>query len=378
MRTIKAAVADGKGNFSITNINIGTPACDEVLVEIKAAGICHTDVDSVKVWQYPFIIGHEGAGVVSAIGENVTTVNIGDAVMLNWAIPCGKCFQCSLGSQHICEVNSPVTGDGTSGHAHADGTMLNGQPIKRSFHLGTMSEATIVKEAAVVKITVENMPFSSAAIVGCGVMTGFGSVVNAAKLKSGTTAVVIGCGGVGLNVIQGCKAAGASRIIAVDVSLNKAETALSFGATDIVVAPKVDKDFLEVKNEVYRLLGHGADYAFECTAIPELGAAPLAMIRNGGTAIQASGIEQKVIFDCELFEWDKIYLNPLYGQCNPQKDFAVIQELYCCGTLKLDELVTKTYSLEDLAQGFNDLCQGNISKGVVLMNDVLSQTTSVK
>ncbi len=378
MRTIKAAVADGKGDFYITELTIGQPSADEVLVEIKAAGICHTDVDSVKVWQYPFVIGHEGAGIISAIGENVTSVKVGDAVMLNWAIPCGMCFQCSQGAQHICEVNSPVTGDGTSGHAQAELTQLNGKAIKRSFHLGTMSEATIVKEGAVVKITADNMPFSSAAIVGCGVMTGFGSVVNAAKLQTGSTAVILGCGGVGLNVIQGCKIAGARRIIAVDVSPEKAQLALSFGATDTVIAPKNDKDFFQVKTAVHKLLGHGADYAFECTAIAELGAAPLAMIRNGGTAIQASGIEQKVMFDCQLFEWDKIYLNPLYGQCNPKKDFAIIQELYCCGALKLDELVTKTYSLDGLSQGFDDLYQGKISKGVVLMDNVFKTVSDDK
>jgi S-(hydroxymethyl)glutathione dehydrogenase/alcohol dehydrogenase len=378
MRVIKAAVADGKGSFTITDISIGEPAADEVMVEIKAAGICHTDLDSVKVWQYPFIIGHEGAGIVSAIGNHVTSVKVGDAVMLNWAIPCGECFQCQQGSLHICEVNSPVTGDGTSGHAHADAAMLNGQTLKRSFHLGTMSEATIVKAAAVVKMSTENMPFSSAAIVGCGVMTGFGSVVNAAKLSEGSAAVIIGCGGVGLNVIQACKIAGAKYIIAVDVSAEKAQLALSFGATDIIIAPKVDDDFLYVKNAVLKLLGHGADYAFECTAIPALGAAPLAMIRNGGTAIQASGIEQKVLFDCELFEWDKIYLNPLYGQCNPKKDFTTIEALYCCGALKLDELVSKTYTLDNLAQGFDDLCQGSISKGVILMKDVLLQTRGGK
>ncbi len=373
-RTIKAAVADGKGGFCITELSLGEPAFDEVVVEIKAAGICHTDVDSVKVWQYPFVIVHEVAGIVSNVGHGVTSVKVGDAVMLNWAIPCGKCFQCSQGSQHICEVNSPVTGDGISGHAQADATLHKGQPIKRSFHLGTMSEATIVKEAAVVKITAENMPFSSAAIIGCGVMTGYGSVVNAAKLKTGTTAVVLGCGGVGLNVIQGCIVAGARRIIAVDISPEKTQQALLFGATDIVIAPKIDKDFEQVKRDVYDLLGCGADYAFECTAIPELGAAPLAMIRNGGTAIQASGIEQKVMFDCELFEWDKVYLNPLYGQCKPKQDFGIIEGLYCCGKLKLDELVTKTYALDSLAQGFDDLLKGNISKGVVLMNDVLSST----
>lgn len=368
-RLIDAAVADGLGGFAIKRVALGAPEADEVMVEIKAAGICHTDVDSVNQWQYPFVVGHEGAGIVSAVGRGVSHVAVGDAVILNWAIPCGECFCCVQGNQHICEVNSPVTGDGHSGHAHSHATTLEGVPLKRSFHLGTMSQATIVKSAAVTKITSPNLEFTSASILGCGVMTGVGSVINAAQLKTGSTAVVIGCGGVGLNVIQGCKIAGATRIIAVDVNNEKATAALAFGATDTLVSDVQDTDFKQVKESVIELLGRGADYAFECTAIPELALAPLAVIRHGGMAVQASGIEQRMEVDCELFEWDKVYINPLYGQCKPQLDFAMLQDFHQSGRLQLEPLISKTYSLSQLQQGFDDLLAGKIVKGVVVFDD---------
>lgn len=362
---IRAAVTDGKGNFKISEVDLQSPGPGEVLIRIKASGICHTDYDSMT-WGDSLVMGHEGAGVVEQIGDGVTSVQVGDAVLLNWAIPCGTCYTCSDGRQHICEENSFVTG---KGGGDTSATIYNELKIGRSFHLGTMAEATVVKEAAVVKMT-EAMPFSSAAIVGCGVMTGFGSAVNAAEVKAGSSCAVIGCGGVGLNVIQGCRIAGASKIIAVDLSEGRLKQAEKFGATHFVKADKEDLDFVEVRQKVKELTnGRGTDYAFECTAVPALGAAPLALVRNSGVAVQASGIEQKIDFDCELFEWDKIYINPLYGQCKPQKDFPLIQKLYSQGKLLLDELVTQTYSLDELGKAFEDLLAGKNARGVILFED---------
>jgi S-(hydroxymethyl)glutathione dehydrogenase/alcohol dehydrogenase len=229
-----------------------------------------------------------------------------------------------------------------------------------------MSEYTLLRESACVKIHVE-MPFASAAIVGCGVMTGYGSVVNAAKVRPGTNVVVLGTGGVGLNVIQGARIAGAGKIIAVDINPLRLEMALEYGATHNLLAEKEDVGLLKAAEAVKSLCaGRGADYAFECTAIPELGAAPLAMIRNAGTAVQVSGIEQEITIDMNLFEWDKIYINPLYGKCRPQIDFPVLQDLYVKGDLMLDEMVTRTYDLENLAQAFQDMHEGKNAKGVLI------------
>ncbi|MCM8526363.1 MAG: Zn-dependent alcohol dehydrogenase [Lentisphaeraceae bacterium] len=364
MLTTDAAVTKGDGSFSIEKINVGDPAAGEVLVEIKASGICHTDYDSMS-WGKNLILGHEGAGTVLKTGPGVSSVKSGDNVLLNWAIPCGKCFQCSIGNLYICEENSFCTGKG-KGHAHADATSCCSKPISRSFHLGTMSRYTVVKEEALVLQTVD-IPFSSACIIGCGVMTGVGSALNAAKVKPGSSCAVIGCGGVGLNVIQGCKIAGAEKIIAIDVNAARLQKAAEFGATHFILASKNEVNLNESREKVLQLTeNRGADYAFECTAVPELGAAPLNLVRNAGMAIQVSGIEQKISFDCELFEWNKIYLNPLYGNCNPQRDFPKIQKLYEKGELKLDELVSKTYSLNELENAFADMLAGRISKGVIL------------
>lgn len=367
MINCKAAIADGKGNFSIETIEIFEPIGDEVLVKIKAAGICHTDWDS-QSWGKPLIMGHEGAGEVVTIGENVKSIKLGDKVMLNWAIPCYDCFQCKLGNEHICEINSAVTAGNkiAGGHARIETSKLNSIPIERAFSLGTMAEYVVVREAACMKIEVE-MAYPSAAIVGCGVMTGYGSVVNAAKVKTGSSVVVLGTGGVGLNVIQGARIAGATKIIAIDINENRLEMAKEYGATHTLLADKQDIGLLNAAKKVKEMTeGRGADYAFECTAIPELGAAPLAMIRNAGTAVQVSGIEQEIKIDMNLFEWDKLYINPLYGQCRPKIDFPILQKLYQSGELILDKMVTKTYSLENLSEAFADMHSGRNAKGVIV------------
>ena len=363
----KAAITDGKGKFSIETIEVADPQKDEVLVKIKAAGVCHTDWDS-QSWSKQLIMGHEGAGIVEKIGKNVTSLDVGDKVMLNWAIPCYKCFQCQEGNQHICEENSAVAVGNNikAGHATFESSRYNGSPIARSFSIGTMSEYTLVREAACVKINVE-MPFAAAAIVGCGVMTGYGSVVNAAKVKAGSSVVVLGTGGVGLNVIQGARISGASKIIAIDINPLRLEMAKEYGATHTILADKQDIGLLNAAKTVKTMTdGRGADYAFECTAIPELGAAPLAMVRNAGIAVQVSGIEQEISIDMNLFEWDKIYMNPLYGKARPQIDFPILQNLYAKGDLILDKMITKTYPLENLAEAFTDMHAGRNAKGVLV------------
>ncbi|GAB3503256.1 MDR/zinc-dependent alcohol dehydrogenase-like family protein [Emticicia fontis] len=363
----KAAIADGQGNFSIQTIEVNdSPVGDEVLIQVKAAGICHTDWDS-QSWGKPLIMGHEGAGIVVKIGPEVKNLQVGDKIILNWAIPCYQCFQCQEGNQHICEVNSPVTAGNkvSGGHARIEASTLANIPIERSFSLGTMSEYTLVREAACVKINVD-ISFSSAAIISCGVMTGFGSVVNAAKVKTGSSVVVLGTGGVGLNVIQGARIAGASKIIAIDINPTRLEMAIEYGATHTILASKEDVGLLEAAKKVKELTQRGADYAFECTAIPALGAAPLAMVRNAGIAVQVSGIEQEITIDMNLFEWDKVYINPLYGKARPQIDFPILQELYQKGDLILDKMVTRTYKLDELGKAFSDMHQGLNAKGVIV------------
>ncbi len=364
----KSAIATGDGKFIIDTITVADPKADEIIVKIKAAGLCHTDHDSLN-WGKPIVLGHEGAGVVEQIGSEITDFKIGDKVILNWATPCMKCFQCQEGNQHICENNSPVTAGGngyTPGHAHLEGSLWNDKPIERSFNIGTIAEYALVKASACVKLE-SDMPMPSASIISCGVMTGYGSVVNSAQLTAGSSAVVLGTGGVGLNVIQGAKISGASKIIAIDINDERLEMAKQFGATHTIKASKEDIGLMQAAEDVKKLTdGRGADYAFECTAVPALGAAPLAMIRNAGTAVQVSGIEEEITIDMNLFEWDKIYINPLYGKCRPQIDFPKLVSLYDKGDLMLDEMITRTYSLENLQQAFDDMLAGRNAKGVIV------------
>lgn len=367
----KAAIANGNGGYTIDETEIASPLADEVLVKMKAAGLCHTDYDSLR-WGKPVVMGHEGAGIVVKAGADVKSVVPGDRVILNWATPCGHCFQCRQGNESICENNSPVVAgnDGyTPGHAHLSGTRWKGIPVERSFNLGTLSEYVLVKSSAIVKNTSEKISFEAAAIISCGVMTGYGSVVNAAKVKAGSSVAVLGCGGVGLNVIQGAKISGASAIIAIVIHQARLEMAKQFGATHFIKAVKEDTGLLKAALEVKNIAGgRGADYAFECTAIPALGAAPLAMIRNAGVAVQVSGIEQEITIDMRLFEWDKIYINPLYGQCRPQIDFPGIISLYDDGTMLLEEMITKRYRLLELDHAFDDMLNGRNAKGVIVFD----------
>ncbi|PIB35620.1 histidine kinase [Reichenbachiella sp. 5M10] len=366
----KAAIAKGDGSFVIDTVSVADPRADEILIRVKAAGLCHTDHDSLN-WGKPIVMGHEGAGIIEKLGSEVADFQVGDQVILNWATPCMRCFQCEEGNQHICENNSPVTAGGngyTPGHAHLDGTKWNDKAIERSFNIGTLSEYTLVKASACVKLS-SDMPMPSASIISCGVMTGYGSVVNSAKLSAGSSAVVLGTGGVGLNVIQGARISGAAMIIAIDIKPERLEMAKAFGATHTILADKEDKGLMKAAEQVKAMTkGRGADYAFECTAIPALGAAPLAMIRNAGTAVQVSGIEEEITIDMRLFEWDKIYINPLYGKCRPQIDFPKLVSLYDKGDLMLDQMITRTYPLDDLQQAFDDMLGGRNAKGVIVFD----------
>jgi Zn-dependent alcohol dehydrogenase len=355
----QAAIADGNGNFIIDIIDVADPEANEVLVDIKAAGVCHTDYDSLT-WGRPLIMGHEGAGVVRATGPNVDNVRPGDRVILNWAVPCGVCYQCVNGRQSICQDRRGVPPE-RSRH--------KGAGLWRSFNIGTMSSATLVSKQAVSKIP-DDVSFPVAAITGCGVMTGYGSAVNIAKVGAGSAVVVIGCGGVGLNVIQGARISGALKIIGIDINPLRLEMARSFGATHTILASRDDELLKEAAEEVRALTdGLGADYAFECAAVPALSGAPLVMVRNAGMAVEVSGFEQEVSIDMNLFKWDKVYINPLYGGCQPERDFPRIFALYRRGDLLLDELVTRIYPLQELEQAFADMHAGINAKGVLVFDE---------
>ncbi len=372
---IQAVVTEGKGSFVLDGVTLQPPQVGEVLVEIKASGVCHTDFDCMQLWKNreptpedflrvgprssTYIMGHEGAGIVRETGPGVDHVKTGDPVLLNWAIPCGTCFQCICGAENMCEKRAQLPDERF---------VWRGRKINTSFALGTMATHALVPKQAVVPLD-EDIPFAEACILGCGVMTGFGSAVNAAKVSLGSSVVAIGCGGVGLSVIQGAVYCGARTIIAVDVSPERLKMALQFGATSTLLAYRSDRGLRKAAQQVREMTGgRGADYCFECTGVSELGPAPLAFTRSGGTAIGVSGIEQTIPFDMELFEWDKVYLMPLYGQCRPSRDFPLLFRLYREKRLKLKEMITRTYPLSALGEALDDMQAGRIAKGVLLIS----------
>jgi len=353
---VRGIIGDGFGRIDMQTFGIDAPGEHEVLVQIKASGICHTDLDHANL-KAPLVLGHEGAGIVVATGAKVTGYAPGDHVLLNWAIPCGACFQCVRGARNLCE-NKPAVPAERFTHPHLD--------LRPMFGLGTLAELVLAPEQALVRIPA-SLPFPIAAIMGCAVMTGYGSVVNVAEVAKGESVVVLGCGGVGLSVLLAAVASGADPLIAVDVEEWKLHKALELGATHTVLARRDDKHLANVAGQVKSLTGgRGADYAFECTAVPELGVAPLAMVRNGGTAVAVSGIEQTIQADMELFEFDKWYINPLYGACDPARDFPLLISMYEAGRLNLDALIAKTYTLENVVEAFEALRSGG-GKGVLIL-----------
>jgi Zn-dependent alcohol dehydrogenase len=357
----RAAIADGKGAYTIDDVEIADPQTNEVQIALKASGVCHTDLKVLARWP-AMIMGHEGAGVVLNVGPAVNSVAPGDRVLLNWAMPCGNCFSCRAGLRNVCEDKPTVP---------PERFLHRGRPLPTSFGLGTMSTATVVPQAAVIRIDPDiTIPFTTACTFGCCVMTGYGSVVNAARVQPGSSVVVIGAGAVGLCCIQAARIAGAAQIIAIDVNATKLRYADQFGATHTIPADRDDTELLSAAQKVKSLTSNrGADYAFECTSVPALGTAPLAMVRNGGTAVQISGIEQRVPIDMELFEWDKTYINPLYGKCDPQRDFPKLLRHYAAGDLKIDEMVTGVYPLGDLPRAFEDMLAGRNAKAVLKLAD---------
>lgn len=367
----RAAISDGLGGFRIDQTTLRAPAAGEVRVALRAAGICHTDHASLR-WPGPLVLGHEGAGVIESVGDGVgqthPTLKPGQPVLLNWAIPCGGCPQCQRGRGSLCERTHGVDaalGSSTPAPGH---TQWRGASIERSFRLGTFAEHTLVRAEALTCLPVE-FPMTHACILGCGVMTGVGAAVNIAQVQPGDSVAVLGCGGVGLSVIQGARLADAGRIIAIDRRTAALQRAASLGATHTLEPPEHDPQFEQLAEAVRALTGgRGADHAFEATGVAALAMLPLQLCRNGGNAVQLSGAQGAASVDLTRFWWDKRYLVPLYGGCLPERDFPRLLDWATRGELALDALVTHTYRLDALAQALDDMLAGRSAKGVIVFD----------
>ncbi len=350
-----AAVSDNAGGFSIREIETPAPGPAEIRTKLLACGLCHTDYASLS-WPGPLVLGHEGAGIVDAVGDEVRDVAVGDTVLLNWAMPCGQCFQCDDGMAPLCEDTHKTS---------VTASLLDGRPVDRSFRLGAFSEYTLVPESAATRIP-DDIPPEHACIVGCGVMTGVGSVINTADVRPGDTVIVIGCGGVGLSVVQGARLAGARRIIAIDRHANRLQLAETLGATDIIIPGDGDADHSQLVQHVTELCDdRGADHAFEATGVSSLAFLPLKLVRNGGQAVQVSGLHGETSMELTDFFWNKSYITPLYGDCLPTRDFPRLFDWARSGDLQLGQLISRTYRLQELETAMDDMLQGRIAKGVI-------------
>jgi S-(hydroxymethyl)glutathione dehydrogenase/alcohol dehydrogenase len=361
----QAALSDGQGGFVIDQIEVSAPASGEVRVRLHAAGVCHTDHASLR-WPGPLVLGHEGAGIVESIGPGVAGFAPGMPVLLNWAIPCGRCPQCKRGRASLCErthgLDPARLGSSRPRSGH---TLWHDAPIERSFNLGTFADLTLVRAEALTRLP-PTIPLVYACILGCGVMTGVGSVVNIAKVQPGESVAVVGCGGVGLSVVQGARLSGARTIVAIDARPEALQRAAKLGATALLRTDAADPEHDALAAKVRELTeGRGVDHAFEATAVSSLAFLPLRLVRNGGTAVQVSGSHGSATVPLPWFMWDKRYLTALYGGCDPDRDFPRLFAWVERGELDIESMVSCKYPLEKLGMALADMLSGRCIKPVL-------------
>jgi S-(hydroxymethyl)glutathione dehydrogenase/alcohol dehydrogenase len=359
----KAAILNAyQTPLSIEEVEIDPPMADEVLVKIAAAGICHSDYHIMKgEWQFgvPQILGHEASGIVAEVGPGVTDLKPGDRCALSFRAWCGRCRYCIAGRPILCNGY-----DGGPRGSMLDGTYRvhrDGEDIPVMGRMGGFAEYAVMPAQQVVPIAAE-IDMESLALIGCAVTTGVGAVLNTAKVEPGSTVAVIGCGGVGLNVVQGAVIAGASRIIAVDLLDNKLDYAGSFGASDLVNGATSDP-----VQQVLDLTG-GVDYVFE--AIGNVGATEQAikMAARGGTVtlVGMAPQHQAASFDPLLFTVNEIrMLGCFYGSFRPKLDFLRYVDMVVKGQLKVSELISRRYTLDEINEAYDRLGRGEVARSVI-------------
>ena len=349
----------------VESITVDPPQRGEVMIKLGACGVCHSDLSATNgtiPLPPPLVLGHEAAGEVIAVGEGVAGLALGDHVVSSFIYMCGKCRFCSMGRPVLCvEQGKALT-------TLPDGTLrtrdARGQPLGIFSGCGVMAEYATLHVDNVVKID-PKIPFDRAALVGCAVTTGVGAVFNTARVVPGASVAVFGCGGVGLNVVQGAAIAGAGRIVAIDSMESKLELARKFGATDVLLA----KPGEDLTKPLKKLTGGGADYAFECVGSGELAAAAYRATGRGGVTVVVGvakpGDSTSVRTMTLPFE-EKTLTGSYFGSCVPRIDFPRMLGLYMQGKLKLDELITRRYSIDEAPQAFADLESGKNARGVIV------------
>jgi S-(hydroxymethyl)glutathione dehydrogenase/alcohol dehydrogenase len=364
MRTeVRAAVMRAVGaRLEIADLRLDPPRAGEVQVRLHAAGVCHSDLSMLEGGigtPVPVVLGHEGAGVVEAVGEGVRSVSEGDHVVLNWVPMCGRCFFCLHDQPNLCTSGAYTPGlmdDGTTRLHDGDA------PVHHGLHAATFAERTVVREGSVVKVD-GDIPFAVAAVVGCAVTTGVGAALRTAEVRAGERVAVIGCGGVGLSVIQGCRLAGAERIIAIDTVASRLDAAQRFGATDIVEGG--DRAASAVRAMTGKL---GVDVAFEVAGVPALQRQAWDMTRRGGRTILVGVPRQEgeTTFPSLLLSVsEKTLKGCYYGSAYPPRDFPQMLSLYRAGRLDLDSLITQRLPLEGINDALDAMRRGEQLRTVI-------------
>jgi NDMA-dependent alcohol dehydrogenase len=366
MRTTAAVLWEVGGKWEVGEIDLDPPGPGEVLVELAASGLCHSDEHLLTgdlPAGLPMVGGHEGAGRVMEVGPGVTDVAVGDPVVMTFLPSCGRCSYCVRGYTPLCD-----DGAGATLGPQLDGTYrfhARGEDVGQMCLLGTFARHTVVPVKSVVKID-EGFPLHLAALVGCGVTTGFGSAVRTAELRAGDTAVVVGIGGIGANAVQGAKVAGCRYVVAVDPVEFKREKALELGATH--VAASMDEAWNTV-SELTR--GQLADAAILTTGVAEgvqLQPALQLVGKKGRVVVTALGKPDEDTASLSLLEltlYEKQIRGALFGSSNAQHDVPRLLEMHRLGLLKLEELVTRTYALEQINTGYDDMRAGRNIRGLI-------------
>jgi S-(hydroxymethyl)glutathione dehydrogenase/alcohol dehydrogenase len=367
MESLAAVLRQPGQPLSLERVEVLPPGPGEVLVRIEAAGVCHSDLHVIKGdlrMKTPIIVGHEGAGVIEAIGAGVTAVEPGDHVIPIWRMSCGRCEYCLGGRPALCDVGTKMRFTGLMPDGQTRFRDASGQPILHYAGVSTFSQYSTMPEAAVVKIP-KDVKFEHAALIGCGVITGFGAVVHAAAVRPGSTVAVFGCGGIGLNIVQSARLAGAMRIIAVDPVALKLDYARKLGATDCVLSGESDP----VAAVLDLTGGVGADYGFEAVGLPESVEQAYDVTRKGGTCVVV-GIappEKPARININALVYaEKTLKGSIYGSTRPRIDLLRLIDLHRSGQIDLDTLLTRTYPLSQINEAYAALERGEVARSLVL------------
>ncbi len=366
--TCKAAIAWEAGKpLSIEEVQVAPPKAGEVRVRIVATGVCHTDAFTLSGEDpegiFPAILGHEGGGIVESIGEGVTSVAVGDHVIPLYTPECGECKFCKSGKTNLCQKIRATQGKGLM----PDGTTRfsqDGKPIYHYMGCSTFSEYTVLPEISIAKVN-KSAPLEEVCLLGCGVTTGMGAATNAAKVKPGDSVAIFGLGGIGLSAIIGCKMAGASRIIAIDINEKKFELAKQLGATDCINPQKFDKPIQEV---IVDMTDGGVEYSFECIGNVNVMRSALECCHKGwgeSVIIGVAGAGQEISTRPFQLVTGRVWRGTAFGGVKGRSELPDYVERYLKGEFKLSDFITHTMKLEDINEAFDLMHEGESIRSVI-------------